>query len=395
MSDLSSTELEDLQGIAKVLRQGNYYEVLNISTSATREDIQKAYYDLARRYHPDRFHRRDISGAEELVEEVFAGINKAFHTLRNKSGRARHDSELKRKGTFGMTGLGREKAGGPSHDVEFQVEPPKKDAASESPKPQRPSAKAPPEAEEPPKKKKPRKKTAARGGGHEVGFGGGAEKAEAGAKNAETDAAAAGERAKKRRTKKKKKAPARGATKQVNALKKQLVEKLAKARRYYRAAQEDMEAERWIKAAGSLYLAIQYDSRNAEYKRLYEEVKVKADTLRAAQFIAVAENAESYRNIREAVLNYQKAVDCKPDDGKAYFRLGQLLQMYEDDARGALSNYREAVKKEPRNVRYRMALADLYAQLDMRANAHREYEAILKLEPKNAEAKAGARKTRS
>ena len=390
MSDLSSSELEDLQGIAKVLRAGNYYEVLNISTAATREDIQKAYYDLARRYHPDRFHRRDISGAEELVEEVFAGINKAFHTLRNKSGRARHDSELKRKGTFDLTWLGREKGAGPSHDIEFSPEP----QAAAAPATEQPEASArqaqpaPAEAPaEPKKRKKPRKK-AARGGGHEVGFGGGAETPEAAAK------AEKAERRKKRKRAAKARST-RGATKQVNALKQHLVEKLAKARRYYRAAQEDMEAERWIKAASSLYLAIQYDERNAEYKRLYEEVKVKADTLRAAQFIAIAENAESYRNIREAVLNYQKAVDCKPDDGKAYFRLGQLLQMYEDDTRGALTNYREAVKKEPRNVRYRMALADLYSQLDMRANAHREYESILKLDPKNSEAKAGARKTRS
>ncbi len=388
MSDLSSTELEDLKAIAKVLRAGNYYEVLHIPTSASREDIQKAYYDLARRYHPDRFHRRDISGAEELIEEVFAGINKAFHTLRNKSGRARHDGELKRNGTFGLTGLGREKGQGPSHAVEFTAPDEPADA---SPKPASPGAAEEKEeaaaspTQKKKKKKKKKKSAGAEGGAHEVGFGGGAETEEA-AKKAKRKAA---------RAKRKKAEKSRGATKQVSALKRQLVEKLAKARRYYRAAQEDIESERWIKAAGSLYLAIQYDERNAEYKRLYDEVKVKANTLRAAQFIAIAENAEAYRNIREAVSNYQKAVECSPEDGKAYFRLGQLLQVYEDDTRGALANYREAVGREPKNLRYRMALADLYAQLDMRANAHREYEFILRADPKNSEAKTGARKTRS
>jgi len=31
----------------------NYYKVLNISESATSQDIKKAFRDLAKKYHPD------------------------------------------------------------------------------------------------------------------------------------------------------------------------------------------------------------------------------------------------------------------------------------------------------------------------------------------------------
>ena len=169
---------------------------------------------------------------------------------------------------------------------------------------------------------------------------------------------------------------------------------MEKAKACYQDGLREIEAENWVKAASSLYMAHQYNPKNEEYKKLWEETQNKSNRSRSAQFIALAENAESFRNIREAMENYKKATECDPEEGVAHYRFGQLLKDFSGDARGALQQFRQAVLKEPQNVRYRVALAELYIGEGMTRNAIREYQKVLEIEPKHKDAKSALRKLR-
>jgi len=64
----------------------NEYEILNIPTSATPDEIRTAYRNLARRWHPDRF----MPGPErDWANEKMAAINAAYRHCLNGAKAAR------------------------------------------------------------------------------------------------------------------------------------------------------------------------------------------------------------------------------------------------------------------------------------------------------------------
>lgn len=66
------------------------YELLEVSTDASDEDIKRAYRRLALKYHPDRPNTPD----RKLAELRFRAINEAYANLRTPERRAQYDSGL-------------------------------------------------------------------------------------------------------------------------------------------------------------------------------------------------------------------------------------------------------------------------------------------------------------
>ena len=62
------------------------YEVLNIPSTATDEEVKKAYRDLARKYHPDNYHDNPLA---DLAQEKMKEINAAYDAIqKERSGRS-------------------------------------------------------------------------------------------------------------------------------------------------------------------------------------------------------------------------------------------------------------------------------------------------------------------
>lgn len=61
----------------------NPYEVLGIKEGASEEEIRRAYKELARKYHPDKYANNPLS---DLAEEKMKEINEAYNYLMKNKG---------------------------------------------------------------------------------------------------------------------------------------------------------------------------------------------------------------------------------------------------------------------------------------------------------------------
>lgn len=62
------------------------YEILNISSTATDDEVKKAYRELARKYHPDNYHDNPLA---DLAQEKMKEINAAYDAIqKERSGRS-------------------------------------------------------------------------------------------------------------------------------------------------------------------------------------------------------------------------------------------------------------------------------------------------------------------
>lgn len=90
-------EKSELQALFQRLKQAaDFYEVLNIERGAGPDQVRDAYHALARKYHPDRFHKDDAETRRQ-IESAFASIARAYETLGDQSAREAYDAQLAEK----------------------------------------------------------------------------------------------------------------------------------------------------------------------------------------------------------------------------------------------------------------------------------------------------------
>jgi molecular chaperone DnaJ len=71
----------------------DYYEILGVSKSATKDEIKKAYRKQAVKFHPDK------NPGDKGAEEKFKEAAEAYEVLSNDEKRSRYDR-------FGHAGMG-------------------------------------------------------------------------------------------------------------------------------------------------------------------------------------------------------------------------------------------------------------------------------------------------
>lgn len=79
------------------------YEILGIPRSASQEDIRKAYRELVKKYHPDKYQGNPLA---DLAEEKLQEVNWAYDTLTKNGGAssAAYSQSSSYAGAYGASG---------------------------------------------------------------------------------------------------------------------------------------------------------------------------------------------------------------------------------------------------------------------------------------------------
>ncbi|MCR5439376.1 MAG: DnaJ domain-containing protein [Selenomonas sp.] len=90
----------------------DYYKILELTPTADKKEIKKAFRRLARKYHPD------LNPGDAAAAEKFKLINEACQVLSDENKRARYDLDYQKKDQRAASKAGRQQAqkhsGGPT-----------------------------------------------------------------------------------------------------------------------------------------------------------------------------------------------------------------------------------------------------------------------------------------
>ena len=81
------------QELQKQAGKRDYYKILGVKRSATKNEIRKAYKKLALKWHPDKFQDEED---KKVAEKKFVDIRAAMEVLTDADSRAKYDAGSRR-----------------------------------------------------------------------------------------------------------------------------------------------------------------------------------------------------------------------------------------------------------------------------------------------------------
>jgi tetratricopeptide (TPR) repeat protein len=88
---------ETIQQAFDALSGQDHYQVLGVERTATAQEIKKAYFRLAKAYHPDRHFDPTMSDLKGKLEALFDHLHKAYEALSDQMQRAEYDLAAMRR----------------------------------------------------------------------------------------------------------------------------------------------------------------------------------------------------------------------------------------------------------------------------------------------------------
>ncbi len=130
-ADVSPEKLISLEDYCtRTETAANLYEIFALPPNTTTDEIKKAYFGLAKRFHPDLYRKADDPNLHLKIQHAFTRLAHAYDTLKNESSREIYDFKM-RKEIAEM--IERQKSGATVEQARVEIELQKQtDQAAES-----------------------------------------------------------------------------------------------------------------------------------------------------------------------------------------------------------------------------------------------------------------------
>ncbi len=83
--------------LERVENAANHYEIFDVSHEEETSKIKSAYFNLAKHFHPDLFHRRIEEEQHRRIQNAFTKLAQAYETLKSKESREVYDFKLRKE----------------------------------------------------------------------------------------------------------------------------------------------------------------------------------------------------------------------------------------------------------------------------------------------------------
>jgi curved DNA-binding protein CbpA len=96
---------EEVVRMLHFFNSADFYEILGVTRHATNAEIKAAYYHLAKKFHPDRYHQQDSGDLRNKLDALFAMITQAYDTLSQPAERTGYDEKIRKNSGSLTNGL--------------------------------------------------------------------------------------------------------------------------------------------------------------------------------------------------------------------------------------------------------------------------------------------------
>ncbi len=366
--DLDTPFRKRVLGLYAILNDLDYYEVLGVQRAAEKRAIKRAYFELASRFHPDKYFRKELGSFKLKMETIFGRVTQAYDTLMSKDGRREYDAYLKdldrTRGVEAMLKEALEEMKRAEEDAQRAAErtsaPPLIDGFAIGPG----GGRTPPSVPVSPLPERARRDALAMRllGGQRP--------------SVRIPAAPTGSTPPK-------------PVEAVDALRRRYEDRISTARKqqadkYLQLAAEAESRNDLVAAANAYKVALSFSGADDALRRKAEVAQAKADELLSDTYLRQATYEEREEHWPEAAVSWRNVVKGRPNDHQALERAANAILRSSGDLHEAVGYAQRAITAQPSNADYRITLATVYLAAGRIAAAKGELEAAAQLSPRNA-----------
>jgi len=321
---LTTEEIAEINRLSALVDDEDHYRLLDVGRSSEASTVQQAYYKQSRKWHPDAYFRRDVGDYGPVIDKIFMGLTEAYQVLSDPKKKQIYDRKHTPTTSVNEASTATESTNDTSRNRSRHRKG---------------------------RRRRERERLKAQG------------------QTPSQSKESIKDRLKKQRQEQ-----------VVGKIQTTIAEQKQKAQESFEQGMLDYREGRVMQAATNLHFACEMEPDNDQYKEHFRVIRKEARALKAKEFIAAAENAESFSNYTRAIEQYRKAVSYDCEEAAPYARLAYLVSRLDPDPREIIHLLQIAVQKDPENAEYHCLLGEAYFRQGMSLNAKREFQAALAIQ---------------